>query len=214
MQTARRLRGLAAALAVAAPALAHAELVIVDWQTPGDQALMWDTTSNREWLRLEQTGGLSANEVWARTDLRGFTFASVLDVQQLFDNAGLQPRDPAPDAEAKFLIGSWGLGGADGDPGYVTLRALTNTCLRQCGSSSQVQAVAMVGYGGLEPGFPSWADAAATGLAADQARADTGAALWRLHADPVSQVPEPASLLLAATGLLALLGARRRAADH
>lgn len=210
------MRALTLALALVAPLTARAELVITDWQTTGDQALMWDTVSNREWLRLDFTAGQSAHEVWARSDLRSFTFASMQDVEQLLDNAGVSPRVPAPDTETKLLISYWGLGGADGDPDYVTLRALTNDCHSRCGSSGQVQFVVMMGYGRLDPDLSSWAYTSAAAMGADEAQADTGSALWRLRAqeDPATPLPLPGSLSLAALGLLAAAGGGRRPAAH
>lgn len=211
---------LAAALALAAPLAAQAELVITDWKTAGDAALMWDTVSDREWLRLPQTAGLTYQQVTAQLgaggDYNGFTHADVADVWQLFDNAGLRPYAPAPDAEAKFFIGSWGLDGADGDTTYVTVRAITSDWLGNYDDlDTRLQIVAMVGYGSLEPTAPSWANATATTVLTAETRADTGSALWRLRieAAPATALPEPGALLLAGTGLLALLGTRRRHDD-
>lgn len=210
----------AIALLLAAPLAARADIVITDWKTAGDQALMWDTVSDREWLRLPQTAGLSYQQVAAQLgaggDYNGFTHADVADVWQLFDNAGLSPRYPAPDAEAKFFIGSWGLDGADGDTTYVTVRAITSDWYGLPDDyDNRLQIVAMVGYGSLEPTAPSWANATASTVSLSETRPDTGSALWRqrIEAAPATPLPEPGALLLAGTGLLALLGTRRRHDD-
>jgi hypothetical protein len=220
----------ALALLLAAPLTARAELVITDWQTAGDQALMWDTVSNREWLRLHYTAGLSYHQVGAQLgadgDYRGFSRASVSDVWQLFDNAGLTPRYPAPDDIAKLFIGQWGLDSWDEASGYSSVRAITadwqpevavliaagaaNIATMDAGSGQLF--VAMVGYGALDPNRPSFANATGTSIGADTARADTGSALWRLRAQdaPATPLPLPGSLSLAALGLLVAASSGRR----
>lgn len=214
---ARRL-ALAPVLALALAPAVHAELLSADWRVAGDGALMWDTISNREWLRLDYTAGLSVRQVQSQLGLDadgheaafyGFTHADVADVWQLFGNAGLTPVDPAPDVEAKRLISSWGLAGADGDTATINVRAVTSD---PDALDPDELWVAMVAYSGLVPGVASWANAAATSLTRDESRADTGAALWRLHQDTqATDLPEPSSaaLVLAAIGALALGRSRR-----
>ncbi|MFG6440004.1 hypothetical protein [Roseateles sp. LKC17W] len=221
-----------AALAVllVAPLVARAELVITDWQTAGDQALMWDTVSNREWLRLDHTAGLSYQQVGAQLGaggaLSGFTQASALDVGLLFDNAGLVPSYPAPDAAAKLFVSLWGLTTWDEASGYTTVRAITSEWYEEAATliaaqtastvvaatGSHYQYVAMVAYGGLVPDRPSWSNTTGTTISGSEARADTGSALWRLRAQdaPATPLPLPGSLSLVALGLLAAAGGSQR----
>lgn len=215
----------ALALLLATPLTAKAELVITDWQTAGDGALLWDTVSNREWLRLDNTAGLSYQQVGAQLGadgaLSGFTQASALEVGLLFDNAGLAPSYPAPDAAAKLFVFLWGLSTWDEASGYIQVRAVTSewyeesvtpiaaqTAVTTAATGSRYQYVAMVAYGGLVPDRPSWSNTTGSTISASEARADTGHALWRTHQNAGAELPEPGALLLTTTSLIALLCTR------
>lgn len=199
--------GTAAALALSLMAsAAHAELIITDWKTVGDQAVMWDTVGNRDWLRLENTTGLSFNTVSAQlgsgSAFSGFTYALTADLWALYANAGLTPSYPAPDAEAKWFVGSYG--GEQSSGNYVYNLAIS-------ASLSPYEAdhllVGMVAYGSLTD--PSYANANGSVILPSVGDAGIGSALWRVHQD-VSVVPEPGSAALVLAGLLGLAMLRRQ----
>jgi hypothetical protein len=78
------------ALAVAATP-ASAEIVELDWKTPGDKLITKDTASGLEWLDLTVTKGMSFNQVVAATQeggaLRGFRIPNLNDLFGLYGSA-------------------------------------------------------------------------------------------------------------------------------
>jgi hypothetical protein len=68
---------------------AHAEFVIGDYLTEGDQLTVIDTKSSVEWLNISLTKGQSANATLARIDsgeLLGWRVAIVSEVSDMFGN--------------------------------------------------------------------------------------------------------------------------------
>lgn len=194
-------------LALGGTQAAQADLVIADWKTAGDGALMWDTVSNREWLRLEHTAGLSFNQVNARlsSDFLGFAYASADDVWELYRNAGVVPTFPAPGAPTLALLNLWGNAHSQGN-GYTATYAITGTAARF--EPGKLQAATVFHR---TPASDTWIHHVNVGgnvQLPTYAAAWLGSALMRQHQD-VAHVPEPGSLLLACVGLLAL-GVRRR----
>ena len=73
--------------------VANGSLVERDWQTVGDRALTYDTTTGLQWLDLTASSGQSVNEVLAQLGAGGtydgFQYASENEVRTLFSNAGI-----------------------------------------------------------------------------------------------------------------------------
>jgi PEP-CTERM motif len=75
-----------AVLALAAPA--HATLI---GETVGGQSVTLDTATNLQWLDASNTLGLSSNAALA--DFAGYQLATLSEVEQLFEDAGVPAAD-------------------------------------------------------------------------------------------------------------------------
>jgi hypothetical protein len=109
---------IAACLMVAVTASDFADaataLVTEDWRSPGDGLILYDPSTNLQWLNLSVTQGQSYNAVVSQlgTTYAGFSVASLDQVTQFFSDAGITPLDvvvngtnPAVD----LLLRSWGI---------------------------------------------------------------------------------------------------------
>jgi hypothetical protein len=72
--------------------MAHAALIASDWKNVGDNAITLDTNSGLKWLDINQTTGLSYNQVLAELApsgiFGGFRFATNSEVESLFTSIG------------------------------------------------------------------------------------------------------------------------------
>jgi hypothetical protein len=81
------------ALVLALAPAARAQLSSADWQTSGDHQLMDDSGTNLQWLGLDETAGMSFNQVSAQLgtggEFEGFSFATPSEVETMFADAGI-----------------------------------------------------------------------------------------------------------------------------
>ncbi len=88
------LKALSLALAASlASTVAHAQIVVRDWQVAGDSSLTYDATSNLEWLDLSLTFNtqIAPTVVQLGTGglFEGFRLATATEVHGLMTNAGV-----------------------------------------------------------------------------------------------------------------------------
>ncbi len=117
----RILAGAALAVIGNLASVAHAQLSNSDWQSPGDGQILDDSSTGLQWLGLDETAGLSYNQVAAQLGaggtFAGFSFATESQVDTLFADAGI------PDVNAGFE------GTAANLPGVTSLLTLWNADL-------------------------------------------------------------------------------------
>lgn len=197
---------LAAALGGIAPA--HATLIIQDWKTAGDHLLVWDTTTNLEWLNWNVTTGKSFNQVSAllASDYAGFSYASTGQLNTLFVDAGITPFYPAPSVPLQNLvnlIGKTDPGNIPGAsiPGYYGSSAITGT-LDPYSPAYYLVANLTVNAGGS---IQSYVNATGGVILPDGSNPIVGSALVRTY--QASAVPLPPTAWMMGGGLM-LLGLR------
>lgn len=171
---------------------ARADLMAVDWKTPGDRLLVQDDAAGLQWLRVSHTLGLSFDAVTTRLagDLAGFSFATVAQVDDFFANA----RAAAPDG-IRQLVDLWGPG-RNWPAGFVGVSAITGTPHAQWPDSLWVAEAAYPSDPEARPELSSFAEAASGSIVHDFGHRYVGAALVR-----PSPVPEPTAWLLLLPGL-------------
>lgn len=112
----RVLAGAALAILANMATVARAQLYDSDWKVSGDEQILNDGSSGLQWLGLDETAGLSYNQVAAQFGaggtFAGFGFATVSQVDTLFADAGI------PDVDAGFE------GTAANVPGVTSLLGL------------------------------------------------------------------------------------------
>jgi hypothetical protein len=76
--------------AIAMSATANAAIIEQDYQAAGDGLLMFDTSTNRQWVDVSHTTNLSVNGFFTTSIFAGagFNFATTADVSQLFTDGG------------------------------------------------------------------------------------------------------------------------------
>lgn len=114
----RVLAGAALAVLCNLAPVAKAQLYDTDWQTAGDNQILNDSSTNLQWLGLDETAGLSYPQVAAQLGAGGtydgFSFATESQVNTLFADAGI------PDVNVGFE------GTAANVPGVTSLLGLWN----------------------------------------------------------------------------------------
>ena len=80
-----RLLGALCACLIFPPVIVSADLISVDWKTPGDGLITRDTNSGLEWLDLTVTVGRSANDIRSQIlaggEFEGWRFANAFNVE-------------------------------------------------------------------------------------------------------------------------------------
>jgi len=83
---------------------ASADIISVDWETPGDGLITRDTNSGLEWLDLTVTVGRSANDIRSQIlaggEFEGWRFANAFNVETFFNAFGGFSIDPAAGTSA------------------------------------------------------------------------------------------------------------------
>jgi hypothetical protein len=74
--------------AAASAETSEAALLNQDFQSAGDNLVLRDTATKLDWLNLTLTNGIAADQVVAIVG-QGFRFATTVEVQQLFADAGI-----------------------------------------------------------------------------------------------------------------------------
>jgi hypothetical protein len=93
---------------------ANAQLVVQDWNAPGDGLILHDVATGIDWLNLTVTSGMSRNAVEAAlsTTFSGFQYAGAGNLGTFFADAGITPVNvigvPGTSAAVLSLLGSWG----------------------------------------------------------------------------------------------------------
>jgi hypothetical protein len=81
------------ALTLIFSASSHSALIDIDWQTPGDNLIIRDTSSGLDWLDLRVTADISHNMVVANLEsggtFDGFRLATQAEVIELWASAGI-----------------------------------------------------------------------------------------------------------------------------
>lgn len=75
-------------------ATSMADVVNLDWQTEGDSALVYDDETEKTWLALTETAGMTLSEVKAEMNegsLQGWRFASRTEFLALLQNIFIEP---------------------------------------------------------------------------------------------------------------------------
>ena len=205
----------------------HAALVGGDYLATGDRLLVKDTDTGLEWLTLGQTRGplqtsqgASVNQIlngFGGFVQEGFQFATLAQVEQLFENAGIVDFSSAFNSDnaagAKLLVSLFGSVTAHPDPSIGVVQGFAGVDLNS--GTAFVPAVAL--FLANSQFNSSNSDIAATGCFAGAGCAfgldstpSVGAFLVRLS--DVQAVPEPGSLAMVASGICVLCLVRRRIA--
>lgn len=192
---------LTVALAAAFSTAAQADLIAIDWRTPGDQLLMKDTVTGLEWLRLGFTYGQSFDAVTLRlhTDLVGFDFATAAQADVLFTDAkALGPNG------IQTLVNLWGPG-HDWHSDLVGVSAITRTVHPDWPNVRWLAEAAYQTDLAAHPDLPYYVGAMNGTIIQNFSSRLVGSGLIR-----VSGVPEPAAWLQCVVGLGAFVALRRR----
>lgn len=189
-----------ALLALAIPA--SASILVTDWKAPGDGLLLWDTSTNLQWLNLKQTRGQSFDQVSGllSTTYAGFSYATTNDIWTFFADAGLSPFYPAPAAAASSLATLWGVTGAQG----YSAAGITSSD-NQFAPGNKL--VAAVGWANLA-GTQWYANATSGNALPNVAYPDVGSALLRPY--QALAVPEASTPAMLALGFVVLALTKRR----
>lgn len=189
-----------------------AALITRDLHTAGDGLITYDDFSGLEWLDLTETINRSRNEVASQLlpegEFYGWSYASLDQVHQFFDNAGgngeyRTTNNTVENAWVPAVVDVWGATYFD-DTAFQS-RFFTGDTWAPTSFNHVV--VGHIGYSTingtpLEDAYVSTLHAAAS---KDWADPYWGSALVR-----VAEVPIPSTMLLFASAILALLGSKRK----
>jgi probable HAF family extracellular repeat protein len=149
-----KLRFPGAVLYCAISTMANSALVEMDWKTPGDKSITYDTATGLQWLDLTASFNRSVSDVASQLgvggDYQGFQYATESEVRTLFSNADIpdlsgewSPLNYQPVLDLQPLVGitraSFGESfGATGDQGTSPLDILGIGLQQQSNPASSV----------------------------------------------------------------------------